>query len=120
MSLRCFMLRPCIFLALVLSAVFLAAQTPDTATLRGQVLDQTRAAVGGADVKLTNTQLGVERSTRTDSAGRFSFTGLPVGTYALTAHKDRFADLQRELTLVGGAAADVQLQLSISEVKTEI
>src|SRR6476660_1320324 len=114
------MLRRCILLALVFSAISLAAQTPDTATLRGQVLDQTRAAVSGADVKLTNTQVGAERSTRTDSSGRFSFTGLPVGTYTLTAHKDQFADLHRELTLVGGAAADVQLQLSISEVKTEI
>jgi carboxypeptidase family protein len=114
------MLRRCILLALVFSAISLAAQTPDTATLRGQVLDQTRAAVSGADVKLTNTQLGAERSTRTDSSGRFSFTGVPVGTYTLTAHKDQFTDLRRELTLVGGTAADVQLQLSISEVKTEI
>jgi hypothetical protein len=39
----------------VLSVIPLAAQTPDTATLRGQVLDQTRAAVSGAEVKLINT-----------------------------------------------------------------
>jgi hypothetical protein len=114
------MFRLSLILALLLSASFLTAQTPDAATLRGQVLDQTRAAVSGAEVRITNTRLGAERSTRSDSSGHFSFSGLPIGSYSLTVHKDQFADLHRELTLIGGTDANVTLQLSISEVQTDI
>ncbi len=105
---------------LLVCAVSLIAQTPDAASVRGQVLDQTHAAVAGADVKIKNAVLGIERATHTDASGQFSFTGLPVGAYSLTAHKDQFADVSRELTLVSGTAADVQLQLSVSEVQTQV
>jgi Carboxypeptidase regulatory-like domain len=105
---------------LLFSALFLAAQTPDASTLCGQVLDQTRAAVSGAEIKITNARLGAERSTRSDSSGYFSFSGLPAGSYTLTVHKDQFASLRRELTLVGGTNAGIMLQLSVSEVQTEV
>jgi hypothetical protein len=107
-------------LALFLSAVFLAGQTPDAAIVRGQVLDQTRAAISGAEIKITNIRLGTERTTQSDSSGHFSFSGLAVGPYNLTVHKDQFADLHRELTLIGGTNANVTLQLNISNVKTEV
>ncbi|HZS29113.1 MAG TPA: carboxypeptidase regulatory-like domain-containing protein [Candidatus Angelobacter sp.] len=96
------------------------AQTPDAASIRGQVQDQTHAAVTGAEVRIKNAVLDIERTTSTDASGQFSFTGLPVGAYSLTVHKDKFADLSRDLTLVGGTAADVQLQLSVSAVQTEV
>ena len=107
-------------LTLFLWAICLVAQTPDAARVSGQVVDQTHAAVAGADVKIKNATLGIERTARTDASGTFSFAGLPVGTYFLTAHKDQFSDLTRELTLVAGTAASVQLQLSVSEVQTNV
>src|SRR5215813_5360986 len=107
-------------LALLSPGVFSLAQTPNTASIRGQVLDQSRAAAQDAEVTISNTVVRFERTWRTDSSGNFSFSGLPVGTYSLVAHKDKFADLRRELTLMGGTAAEVQLQLSVSEVQTDI
>jgi len=107
-------------LALLSPGVFSLAQTPNTASIRGQVLDQSRAAAQDAEVTISNTVVRFERTGRTDSSGNFSFSGLPVGTYSLVAHKDKFADLRRELTLMGGTAAEVQLQLSVSEVQTDI
>src|SRR5262249_35251941 len=107
-------------LLIMIGAASLAAQTPDTASIRGQVVDPARALVTSAEVKVTNTTLGWERTTRTDSSGNFVFSGLPAGTYSLVARKEKFADSHHELTLVGGIAANVQVQLSISEVKTEI
>ncbi|HEX5432815.1 MAG TPA: TonB-dependent receptor [Candidatus Angelobacter sp.] len=114
------MSRLSLILALLLSRIFLAAQTPDSASLRGQVLDQTHAAVIGAQVKITNSRLATAKSTQTDASGRFSFSGMPVGDYSLTVHQDGFADLQRDITLVGGTNANVTLQLNVSEVKTEV
>lgn len=114
------MVRLSLLLTILVSAASLMGQTPDTAGIRGQVLDQTRAAVSGADVKITNDRVGSERSTRTDASGHFSFSGLPIGSYTLTVHKDQFAELRRDLTLVGGTEADVALQLSVSEARVEV
>jgi hypothetical protein len=114
------MFRLSLILALLFSAALLAGQTPDSASLRGQVLDQTRAAVSGAEIKITHINVGTERSTRSDSSGGFSFSGLPAGSYSLTVHKEQFADLRREITLMGGTNAEVRLQLNVSEVQTEV
>lgn len=114
------MIRLSVFFTILVSAASLIGQTPDTASIRGQVLDQTRAAVAGAEVKITNNRVGTERTTRSDASGHFSFSGLPVGAYSLTVHKDQFAELHRDLTLVGGTDADVALQLNVSEAHTEV
>lgn len=114
------MVRLSAVLAIFLCSASFMAQTPDAASVRGQVLDQTHAAVTGAEIRIKSAVLGIERATSTDASGQFSFTGLPVGAYSLTVHKSKFADLSRELTLVGGTAANVQLQLSVSLVQTEV
>jgi len=51
-------------LSVLIFGVSLGAQTPDTATVTGQVLDPTRAAVPGAEVKISNTRIGTERTAR--------------------------------------------------------
>jgi len=58
---------------LLSSAISLLAQTPDTATLRGQVMDQSHAAITGVEVKITNTLTGAERTARTDASGSFQY-----------------------------------------------
>src|SRR6185312_8496609 len=64
--------------------------------------------------------IGTERSTRSDASGRFSFSGLPIGPYSLTVHKEKFGDLNSKITLIGGTDANVTLQLNVSNVETEI
>src|SRR5205085_8458278 len=48
------------------------AQTPDTASIHGQVTDQSRAAVAGVRISARNSQTGLERTAQTDAAGNFS------------------------------------------------
>jgi hypothetical protein len=114
------MFRLCSVVAFLTCAVASSAQTPDTAIIDGQILDQGRSAISDADVKITNELTGADRTKGTDSYGKFFFSGLPPGTYSLWAHKEKFADFRRNLTLVGGTTVNVQLLMSISEVKTEI
>src|SRR5579863_7090097 len=94
-------------LAVILGGFVLAlsAQTPDTATVHGQVVDPSRAAVAGVQVTMKNTQSGLERRTQTDASGNFAIEGLPVaGAYEVTAGKSGFADAQlKAVTLQGGA-----------------
>ncbi|MBZ5510067.1 MAG: TonB-dependent receptor [Acidobacteriia bacterium] len=84
------------------------------------MLDQSRAAVVGVEVKVKNARTAAERSAVTDASGNFVISGLPVGTYTTTAHKEGFADASRELTLVGGGTADLRLQLSVSQVQEQV
>ncbi len=101
-------------------AVTALPQTPDTATLQGQVVDQSRALLPGVQVRIVNATTGQERRAQSDSAGKFSLAGLPVGNYVVTASKSGFSELRRELTLQGGTTAALRLELSVSPVQTEV
>ena len=103
-------------------ALALFAQTPDTATLRGQVTDPAHAAVSGAKITATNSQTGLERRTETDSAGGFSLSALPAaGTWRITAVKQGFADAAVSgLQLAGGRTAEVQVELNVAGGQTAV
>src|ERR1700761_744393 len=70
-------LRAVALLCLLFNSKF-AAQTPDTATLSGTVLDPSRAAVPDAEVTVTNTATKFHRSVTTDARGNFFLSGLPI------------------------------------------
>ena len=112
------LLGSCLFL--FASAVL--AQTPDTATIQGQVTDPSRAAVPGVRVAARNQQTGLERTALTDGAGNYSLAGLPVaGRYQIAATRQGFADAQvKDVTLAGGATAGIDLQLSVSGGQTQV
>ncbi|HYL77662.1 MAG TPA: TonB-dependent receptor [Bryobacteraceae bacterium] len=100
----------------------LAAQTPDTATVQGQVVDQADAIVPGARITAKNTLTGFERTTESRASGRFSLAGLPVaGRYDITATKPGFADSHvNGLTLAGGTTAAVNIQLNLAGEQAEV
>ncbi|MGB0109872.1 MAG: carboxypeptidase-like regulatory domain-containing protein, partial [Terriglobales bacterium] len=56
----------------------------------GTVLDSSGGAVEGAQVVLSATEIGLERSVKTDSNGVFRFQELPLATFRLTVTKDGF------------------------------
>src|ERR1035441_5488864 len=69
------------------------AQTPDTATIHGHVVDQSHAGVAGVLLTVSNAQSGLKRTAQSDATGDFSLGGLPIsGTYTITASKQGFAD----------------------------
>jgi hypothetical protein len=103
-----------LLLVICFSAV-LIAQTPDTATIRGQVLDTSGAAVSGASVTLANTQSGQERAAVSDQVGNFAFAGVAVGThYELSASKAGFTTATAPaLDPIAGVVAVVNLRLGV-------
>ena len=103
-------------------SIGLKAQTPDTATIRGQVVDQSRGAVAGVLVTATNTLTGLERTAETDTSGNFSLAGLPVaGRYDIAAGKPGFAEARLSgVTLAGGTTANLNLQLSVAGGRTHV
>lgn len=99
-----------------------AAQTPDTATIQGRVVDSNRQALAGVAITITGSLNGLERTRRSDAQGAFSISGLPIGgTYEVRAVKSGFAEARlRGLTLMGGSIAELNLQLSVAANATRI
>jgi len=100
----------------------LLAQTPDTATLRGRVVDQTHAGIPDAEITIVNKLTGLQHVTRTDASGDFYLSALPVaGTYNATATKKDFTAAKVDnIALSGGSTATIEMQLTVSGVSTEL
>lgn len=111
-----------LLLSLLFCGLSLWSQTPDTATVVGEIRDPSSALVAGVNVTVSNALTGITRTAITDSKGRFSLAGLPVaGTYTLTARKSGFTEAKFErLTLAAGRTATVNLTLNVSGGATAI
>jgi hypothetical protein len=103
-------------------SAMLLAQTPDTASIRGLVIDQNKGSVAGAQIKATNSLTKAERTAQSSDSGAFSLEGLPIaGTWTVAASKSGFADAQvADLTLEGGTGANITLQLNVTGGQTHV
>src|SRR5206468_3040216 len=82
---------------------------------RGSVYDETKAALPGATVTLTNAATGFTRSVATNAAGAYSFAQLPTGTYGMRAELSGFAPTQVTGLVVNiGAALTYDLTMSLA------
>ena len=61
-----------------------------TAEIRGTVQDQSGGIIPGATVTAVNELTGLERTTTSDSGGRFNLPRLPVGNYRVEVKVDGF------------------------------
>lgn len=116
----------------VFSAIPAAAQAVSTGTVVGTVNDPSGAVISGANLTLTDKTTNTSRTTTTSDDGRFVFTSVPPGTYALTVKRAGFAqgrvenlkvDVGRQVTAnvplqVGGVTEEVVVQATASELQT--
>jgi hypothetical protein len=105
------------FLFLIISTVSPIAgyaQTIDTATVRGQISDQNKAAIVGASVVVINESTGLQRSAATDDNGNFTIANLPLtGKYKITASSGGFAEQTKgDVEFRAGEAASLDFSLS--------
>jgi hypothetical protein len=102
-----------ILLLIVISSLTTLAQTLDTGTIRGQVLDQNRAVITNAEITLANQLTGLHRETRTDTSGYYTIGGLPLtGKYRLIISSPGFARHESaDIELRAGEAASFDVTL---------
>lgn len=100
----------------IFAGASLAAQTPDTATIRGTVVDATKTPISGARIAVHNDLTGETRVVDSSAAGRFSLAGLPVtGEYSVSAMHSGFAEAdEHHLTLAAGSSALLHLTLRVA------
>ena len=92
-----------------------------TAELRGQVTDQTGAAVSGATVTVTDPAKGISRSATTDENGSFIILALQPSTYSMKVEATGFATSSfTNIKLDVGQVASFPVQLATGGVQAAI
>ena len=90
------------------------AQTVAVAQLSGTVIDESGAALPGAEVKVTQTDTGMTRFVITNQEGGYVFTNLPVGPYKIEAKMSGFSVFEQTgIVLTVGQARSVNVTLKV-------
>ncbi len=89
--------------------------------IQGTVTDTAGASVTGADVTVKSADTGLVRTGKTDDAGNFLFSELPLGTYSVSVSHTGFGTKVVNGVAVGVSAnARADVQLNPGEVKQEV
>src|SRR5467141_2143535 len=109
---------------LVLGFVLLLAAGPGKAqssgTVEGVVRDPSGAAVPNAAVEIHNPVSHFDRSTTTDSEGKFRFTSVPFNPYHLSATASGFAPYAQDVDLRSVVTVSVQVNLKVASASTSV
>ena len=107
-----------VLIAVVFHAA-LRAQSGNSASLSGTVIDSSGAALPGATVKLTFVTSSAERMAKTGPDGEFLFLQLSTGNYHLDIEAAGFAAAARDVTYEG-SSIHLKVSLAAAAVKTEV
>ena len=90
-------------------------------SIRGTAKDTSGAVVPNVKITVADSQTGLNRTVTSDGAGEYRVTGLPPGTYDVTAASAGFATAINKGVVVGiGETLDDDFQLHIASGNTEI
>ena len=89
--------------------------------VEGTVHDSTGAIVPGAKVTITDTRLGVTKSSTTNEAGYFRFDSIAASTYSVTIQMTGFKTWkQAALVVAVGQIQTIAPALEVGEVSTNV
>jgi hypothetical protein len=108
----------CVVSLFLLSVAVVSAQ--QLATLNVTVTDASGSVVQGANVSVSNPDLGIARRQETDHAGLAVLTSLTAGDYRLTVNRNGFSAWNRQLTLTVGQTAAVPVRLGVASVQQSV
>src|SRR5579863_9671782 len=106
------------FTLLVLLATFASAQSSQ---LNGSVSDPSGASVGGATITLTDSSTGLQRTTKSNSAGLYQFLEVPPGNYKLEASARGFSPYAAaNITLIVRTPSTLNIKFQVAGVETMV
>jgi len=118
-SLIRFLLTPLAVAAILVIAATAFAQT-DTGKITGTVKDQNGAIVPGANITVTNTRTGEERSARANDDGMFSVAALKASSYRIIAEATGLSAKIDNATLNVGQELTVTLAMTANGVSATV
>src|SRR5262245_829378 len=90
-------------------------------SIEGSVTDPSGGVVSEAQVVLANVDTGVNLTTKTNSAGQYSFPSLPPGKYVITISATGFSSVKQEnITLGASEIRTVSLALKVGDVSDTV
>jgi Carboxypeptidase regulatory-like domain len=110
------------FLALSLSILFLAPsdRAQSSGTIEGSVKDASGAAIPNATVEIHNPVSQFERSTTTDTDGKFRFTSVPFNPYHLVVTASGFAGFSQDVDLRSVVTVSLTASLKVASAETSV
>lgn len=110
-----------LFLAILVAAPVLRAQSVAVAQVAGIVTDSTGKSIPAAPVTITETDKGSVHSTITDTEGRYTFPNLPVGPYRLEVKVGGFKDyVQSGLVLQVNNNIQINVVMQVGSVSERV
>jgi hypothetical protein len=111
-----------LFAFLTLIAAPVAAQSPNTASIIVNVVDQRDAVVPDAKVSVVNAATGAVRDAVSGSDGSATISALSLtGTYTITVSKEGFGNEEvKEIALRSGETASLKVKLLVGSEKAEV
>src|ERR1035438_5503830 len=98
---------------LALGVISASAQTTGNSSLSGVVADPSGAVVPGATVEIHNPVSQFDRSTTTDSAGRFGFPNISFNPYHLSVKVAGFAAYSQDVDVRSAVPLSLKITLQI-------
>ena len=105
----------CLFLSVMLTSPLLA----QTAVLRGQVTDESKAVIPGAKVTLTG-PAGVVKTAAADNNGLYSFAALAPGSYTVQAAAPQLSMPQPAKIALKPGLQTLNLQLTVASIAEKV
>jgi hypothetical protein len=113
--------RILVLVTLLLSLGGLSAFAQFLSGIEGTVHDSTGATIAGAKVTVTDTRLGVTRTTTTNQSGYFRIDSIAASTYSIKIQMAGFKTWQQgALTLEVGQLQTIAPSLEVGEVSTNV
>jgi len=114
--------RACLLLILSLALLpTLAWSQSQLSAVSGVITDKSGAVIFRARVVIVNEGTGLERSTITDTAGTYRFSGLLAGAYTIRAEDQGFQTQVREgVSLVSASESVVNFSLIVGDIRQQV
>ena len=112
------------FIAIV-SVIFFSASlgaqsVGNSGSINGSVVDPTGAVVANATVTIHNPVSGFDRSTATDSSGKFNFTNIPFNPYHLTVIAQGFSSYAQDVEPRSAVPVTLAINLQVAGATTQV
>ena len=104
--------------SILLFVLLWAQSAANTGQIVGQIVDQSAAAVGGAEVTVKNKDTNFSRTVATDSAGRYAAPYLPLGPYTVSVTAAGLQAPAQDVFVTLGSSISANFNLAVSG-KTE-
>lgn len=96
------------------------AQTGNSSTISGAVLDPSGASVAGAVVSIHDPVSGYERSATTDKFGGFTFANVPFNPYHMTVTATGFASYVHDIDVSSTVPLNLKINLQLAANSTTV